>query len=343
MTKKRLAEILAELQGKNAAVVGDAALDAYWYADMRRAELSRETPHYNRPISREVYSGGGMANVALNLSALGVGRVGLFTVLGDDWRGRILQGILEEAGIDFSGVVWSKERFTTTFLKPMLLGYEAIQEAPRFDFLADESPDGDTTDRLLARLEGSLDAFQCVLVGDQVPAGVVTEALIRELSRLSRDHADVIFTADSRYSIEKFAGMVWKPNAMEAMRASGMSSVEPMAEQERGAESMAACAERLLAKGARRVFITLGEDGCMAADEKEVRRIPAIPAPPPIDVVGAGDAFHAAMAAALASGASLEEAGFLGNLAASVTVRKIGTTGTATPEELADLHGHVSG
>ncbi|MCC6733364.1 MAG: hypothetical protein IT394_09060, partial [Candidatus Omnitrophica bacterium] len=38
--------------------------------------------------------------------------------------------------------------------------------------------------------------------------------------------------------------------------------------------------------------------------------------------------------AALCAGATLEEAGLLGCLAASITVQKIGITGTANPDEL---------
>ena len=37
---------------------------------------------------------------------------------------------------------------------------------------------------------------------------------------------------------------------------------------------------------------------------------------------------------ALCGGATLEEAALLGNIVASITVRKIGQTGTASPEEV---------
>jgi bifunctional ADP-heptose synthase (sugar kinase/adenylyltransferase) len=61
---------------------------------------------------------------------------------------------------------------------------------------------------------------------------------------------------------------------------------------------------------------------------------------PPIDIVGAGDTFIAALGAALASGASNVEAAELACLAASITVKKIGITGAASPEELLSrFHG----
>jgi D-beta-D-heptose 7-phosphate kinase/D-beta-D-heptose 1-phosphate adenosyltransferase len=51
------------------------------------------------------------------------------------------------------------------------------------------------------------------------------------------------------------------------------------------------------------------------------------------DVSGAGDTVVAAMAAALAAGASLQEGASLASLAAGVVVGKVGTA-TASPEEI---------
>jgi sugar/nucleoside kinase (ribokinase family) len=55
---------------------------------------------------------------------------------------------------------------------------------------------------------------------------------------------------------------------------------------------------------------------------------------PPLDIVGAGDAFLAWLAAGLSAGAAPAEAGALANLAAAVTVEKLNQTGTASPDEI---------
>jgi bifunctional ADP-heptose synthase (sugar kinase/adenylyltransferase) len=60
--------------------------------------------------------------------------------------------------------------------------------------------------------------------------------------------------------------------------------------------------------------------------------------PGPIDVVGAGDSAIAGIACALGVGATNAEAAFIGNLAAAVTIKKLGTTGTATPVELVEKY-----
>jgi len=69
--------------------------------------------------------------------------------------------------------------------------------------------------------------------------------------------------------------------------------------------------------------------------------VPAYSVTGPIDPVGAGDSTSAGIACALAAGASLEEAAAFGNLVASITVQQIGTTGTATPEQVRQRWGEV--
>ena len=66
-----------------------------------------------------------------------------------------------------------------------------------------------------------------------------------------------------------------------------------------------------------------------------------MPVEPPIDIVGAGDSVLAGLAMALGAGAAPAEAAELGNLAGGVVVKKIGTTGTADVEELAEMREAV--
>ena len=82
------------------------------------------------------------------------------------------------------------------------------------------------------------------------------------------------------------------------------------------------------------VFLTLSEAGVLVCAQGETQHIPAGPTTPPLDPVGAGDTFIAALGAALASGATPQEAGTLATLAAAVTVEKLNQTGTASPEEI---------
>jgi bifunctional ADP-heptose synthase (sugar kinase/adenylyltransferase) len=82
---------------------------------------------------------------------------------------------------------------------------------------------------------------------------------------------------------------------------------------------------------ARGVFVTLAEQGIVGASPwGDTEHVPALPTRGPIDIVGAGDAVTANLAAALAAGAKLREAVELANAAASVVIHQLGTTGTAS-------------
>ena len=75
--RERLKELLGRVRNVSIGVVGDLALDIYWYADMTRSFLSRETPHFPRPVVRESYSPGAGANIADNLRGHGSDPYGL--------------------------------------------------------------------------------------------------------------------------------------------------------------------------------------------------------------------------------------------------------------------------
>jgi sugar/nucleoside kinase (ribokinase family) len=85
------------------------------------------------------------------------------------------------------------------------------------------------------------------------------------------------------------------------------------------------------------VCITLGEHGCLLCQPSGPVQLPAVPVPPPLDTVGAGDSFLAGLAAGLGARAAADESAQLAILAAGVTVRKLHVTGTATPAEIIDI------
>jgi len=92
-----------------------------------------------------------------------------------------------------------------------------------------------------------------------------------------------------------------------------------------------------VARTQRPVFCTRGEAGILVGVPAPTFRtisVPAYPVTGPIDIVGAGDSTSAGIVCALATGAGLEEAAAFGNLVASITIQQIGTTGTASPEQV---------
>jgi bifunctional ADP-heptose synthase (sugar kinase/adenylyltransferase) len=173
---------------------------------------------------------------------------------------------------------------------------------------------------VIASLRAALPRVQGVVIADQVSeanCGVITERVRAALSDLARAWPALSFVADSRDYIGAFRDVIVKPNAREALRATGLATV---------AEAGAA-----LRQSTRRpVVVTDGDRGMLVFDEAGTTRVPGVMVAGPTDIVGAGDSALAGMAAALCAGAALTEAALIGNLTASITIQQIGVTGTAT-------------
>ena len=84
--------------------------------------------------------------------------------------------------------------------------------------------------------------------------------------------------------------------------------------------------------GAKKVIITLGNQGAFCSTEAESFWVKPIPVRV-IDAVAAGDAFNGALAAALASGKSLREAVEWGNIAGALAVTKHGAQSSLPERE----------
>ena len=85
-----------------------------------------------------------------------------------------------------------------------------------------------------------------------------------------------------------------------------------------------ACAAALLAKGFRRVVLTLGARGCLIAGTEGSVHVPAF-AVTAIDTTGAGDAFVGSLATLLAEGLPEKDAVAGANLYAALSTRRVGT------------------
>ncbi len=331
LSKERLQALLARGRDLRIGVIGDLALDAYWYADMTRSLLSRETPHFPRPIMRETFSGGAGANVAHNLTQLGIGEVVAFSVLGDDWRGVILSRVLAAAGVDVTPILVAPQRCTTAYIKPILQGYDSQQEDARLDFTNDTPLTPALEDNLIEAVRQRLPHLDALLVADQMEInGTITERVRDALNGLAESHPATVFVVDSRQRIGLFRHMVLKPNRLEAQRAVAPDRKTPVVAH----DELVRIGISLNAQSGRPTFITLSEEGVLICAEGTHRLQPAAPVRPPLDPVGAGDAFIATLATALAGGATPWEAGAAANLAAAVVMEKLNQTGSASPDEI---------
>jgi rfaE bifunctional protein kinase chain/domain len=338
MDLDRLRAILDRWPDVNILVVGDFFLDKYLIIEHALAEISLETGLEAHQVVQTRCSPGAAGTVTSNLRAMEV-RVRALGVIGDDGEGYELQRALRLTGVDVSGLVVRSDRVTPTYTKPMLQETDGAQhELNRLDIKNRAPMPRDAEDQVIDRLRDLLPHVDGVIVADQVPeaeCGVITARVRAEIGALARAYPRVAFIADSRERIGLFGDVMIKPNAREALRAACPDGHEESlpAEEAQEAAALGSGAE-LYRRSGRPVFLTLAEKGIAVFGEQGMARVPAVAVSGPIDIVGAGDATMAGICSALCAGATPPEAAQVGCLAAAVTIRQIGTTGTASRAQI---------
>jgi rfaE bifunctional protein kinase chain/domain len=317
-------------------VLGDFCLDRYLEIDPAKAEISIETglPVHNVVNVRP--QPGGAGTIVNNLSALGIGTIYPIGFAGQDGEGFELWQALEcVPAVDLKHFVRTKQRHTFTYCKPLLInpGKSPI-ELNRLDS-KNWTPTPASVEALLSNhLSAAADSLDAMIVLDQVDVpdtGVVTRNVQRTVGNLLEGHPDLPILADSRRGLRGYPPVIFKMNASELAALTG--ALRELSLDEIKHEALA-----LARKNAQTVFVSIAAQGISGASAKgEVCHVSAMPVRGEIDVVGAGDAVSANLAAAMAAGGTLAEALELANAAASVVIHKLGTTGTANVGEIADL------
>ncbi len=326
---KRLEEILDGISKIKVALIGDVCLDVYWRADMTKSELSRETPHFPLPVVEERMSPGGGGNAAANIAALKPAETHVLSVAGNDWRGKALIQELINRGIDTGGIIISDKIVTNAYCKPIRKGISGLEyEDPRIDFANYDVLPPEEEEKLLSGLEEVAGEIDVLCVSDQLAFGCITRRVREKIMEFGRQGLTVV--VDSRDRIAMYTDVILKPNEIEGYRAVyGGNAPEGAAFEE-----LLAAARILSQRNNSRVCMTLGPKGCIYVDKNKATYVPSYAVRAPIDTCGAGDTFLAAFSCALAAGAEGFEAASFANMAADVTIKKVGMTGTASPEEI---------
>jgi rfaE bifunctional protein kinase chain/domain len=332
MNYERLAHLLSEMQSVGLAIVGDFFLDYYMVIDPQLEEVSLETGLPAHQVVELRPSPGAAGSVTTKVAALGVQAIYAVTMLGEDGNGYDLTRELKKTGLRFEHVVRRGDRFTPTYGKPMLRRPDGKEEEiNRIDVKNRQPLPKEAEDAIVGSLRQLVSGLDGIIVIDQVEqpnCGVVTDRVREEVCRLGSEYPDLVILADSRTRIGRFRNVMTKPNFTEASQALGLPV---RGESEGAAREMA---QRLASVMGRPVFLTIGPRGLVAADGREAHVVPAFPVEGALDTTGAGDTVTAGIVTALCAGASIAEAAEVGNLAASITIKQLGITGTATPRQM---------
>jgi rfaE bifunctional protein kinase chain/domain len=333
MNLQRFSTIAARYPSLRIGVIGDICLDRYFDIDPARQEISIETRLPVHNIARVRCQPGAAGTILNNLAALGVQpfSVGLCGEDGEGWE-------LERALARLPGthrLVRNSALRTFTYTKPLVhRPHQPPEELSRLDLKNwDPTPHAVET-TLLESFDAIAPSLHAVLVMDQVDVpdtGVVTRRVRDAVGRFAAEHPSVPVIADSRRGLRDWPPMIFKMNAAEL---AALTHSSPAADVATTGEH----AVRLARSSGRPVFVSLSERGILAGmPGGTTAHAPALPERGPIDIVGAGDSVTANLACALAAGATVAEALEIAMAAASVVIHQLGTTGTATPTQIAEL------
>lgn len=324
----RVQQLLTRAAKTRVLVVGDVMLDQFIWGSVAR--ISPEAPVPVVDFQRESFMPGGAANVARNLTALGL-PAELFGVAGRDHAAEQLRKLLTAYHIGCGGIVASATR--RTCVKTRIVAHK--QQVVRIDRETRDSLHLNLTRRLLSDLEAKLGGTSAIIVGDY-GKGVVTQPLLDEIKALCRRHGIWLSLDPKPVHHLNLSGLsLITPNRKEAFELADLAddslNKNPLKDQ-----GLMRVARKLLDElRPALLLITLGELGMLLCERaREPFHIPTV-AQEVFDVSGAGDTVIATFTLAIAAGASPLEAALLSNHAAGIVVGKIGTATVAREELLA--------
>ncbi len=308
---------LPRFEGARVLVVGDVMLDRYWFGDVHR--ISPEAPVPVLKVSRVDERPGGAANVARNIAALGA-HATLLSVVGNDEAGACLEGLLKEhANLN---ALLHRDDSISTIIK--LRAVARHQQLLRIDF--ETPPSHEVLHAALADFAVQLPLADVVILSDYGKGGL---AHIAQMIRMAKEAGKPVLADPKGENYARYSGAtLLTPNRSEFREVAGGWQDE--AELEIKAQRLR-CELQLDA-----LLITRSEDGMSLYREGDVQH-QATYTREVFDVSGAGDTVIATLAVMLASGADMNDAMRVANLAAGIVVGKLGTAVVSRDEIVGNM------
>ena len=324
---KNLLDIIKKFDRARILVVGDIMVDHFVYGTVNRISPEAPVPVVN--VKSEKLMPGGAANVVSNAAKLGA-KVYVAGVVGDDYNGDVLKRLVGKGKVDSSNILTLKN--FQTIIKTRVIAHN--QQIVRFD----REDNGKFTDKVYKQLMDGIkkigDDIDAVIISDY-GKGLIERKFFSSLVSFLREKNKFI-ALDPKVENFKFYKniSILTPNINETSGGSGVKIKDEKTLEKAG---------RVIIKRVKPdyLLITRGEGGMslfsgaavnsgnkplhLHARAKEV-----------YDVTGAGDTVISTLAVARSVGASIADACYIANAAASIAVSQLGTYAVGV-DELAAL------
>ena len=256
----------------------------------------------SNPGTVSISLGGVGRNIAHNMALMGV-QTRLLTAWGEDANGKLFSDSCAELGIDISHGLKVPGGATSTYL------YIADEQGEMALALSDMSICEYITPEYLAKQMPVLQNAEVVVIDDNLPEDSIRYLADNCKAPLFCDPVSVTKASKLVSVLDKIHTL--KPNRLEAELLTGISITDN--------DSAEKAARALLAKGVKRVFLSMGSNGVLAAEGERVLWQGNMPGNM-VNTTGCGDAFTAALVWAYLQEADLKETTIAGLAAASVAM-----------------------
>lgn len=331
--KKKLTSALQKLSSGSVLVIGDIILDEFVVGSPER--ISREAPVIILEHMSSEFALGGASNAAHNISSLGA-KCYLVGVVGEDLYSKafetecIKNNISPVLTFDQSRPTTVKTRLLSTAHKHPTSSIIFKQQLLRLDRLSRKVISLKIENELIKKIDTQIVKANAVLISDY-NLGVCSKKIIDHVIKsTAKENIPVIVDASSDFKRFKDSFLI-TPNQPDTEAAVGFEITDQ--------ESLFKAGQKLLKiSESKNVLITRGSEGMalFSSDSPDNPLIlPAFNVSEVFDVTGAGDTVAGIIACAISAALSLESACTIGNLAASIVVKKYGTAVT-TINELGD-------
>jgi rfaE bifunctional protein kinase chain/domain len=331
LDKTRLIELIKKFKQAKILIIGDLILDEYLMGTPDR--ISREAPVIILKYLKSNFALGGSANAAGGTAELGA-KTTLVGVLGNDASANNFSNICKQKNIELRAIIENdrmttvKTRVVSSSNKNPDAGTSQKQQVLRIDR---EEKKALSTQSQKALIDCVLDEIQkndIVLISDY-GNGVLDKSISQKIIEIanSQNKKSIV---DSNDSFDKFPkAFSLTPNQPDLENNLGIE----ISNNQDLIDSALQLKEKLQVQ---ELLVTRGAKGMALFTKNEKYLIPAFNLSEVFDVTGAGDTVAGTYSLALAVGASSFEAAVLGNLAASIAVKKYGTA-TVSDQELIEL------
>ncbi len=296
------------------AVIGDAMIDKYIFGQSER--ISPENPIPVVKYNHEEYKAGGAANVAVNLSNLGV-KTTLFSLISIDKDSKRLLSILKKNKINNLSII-SKNIMST--VKERI--YSNDYQIARLD--KEEKYEGNLSRKLVDKIIKNIKKFDAIIVSDY-GKGVIDKSLTKLIRHANKNR--LLIAIDPHVKSKNFykkSGLI-TPNLKE---------FETLVEKRASLKNIKSLSLKLKKElQLKYLIITLGSAGIVFLDQDNQYKHMHTTPKSVYDVVGAGDTVIAVLTASLANKIDIKKSIIYSLRAGSLVVQKKGTS-FVTVEEL---------